>query len=298
MKRIYHYLTDNILKALEKIPDELRREICEIRLRRGGPLSVTTYTKNLIISKDGKPQNRIENFFACTAEDITTVISRFCEGSVYRYMSTINYGYIVTSEGIRVGVCGEGMYEGRKINSVSNFSSVNIRIPHDFDDAGDSISKYVSSDKGKSILIFSPPGYGKTTVIRSVAKALGNGKFMSPVRVSVIDERGEILPKECAGLIDRFVGYSKPDGIEIAVRLFSPEYVICDEIGLFDDTRAILSVQNSGVPFIATTHAISLSDALERPNIKELIEHRVFDSFVSLQKVDGRVKCSFEEMEL
>jgi stage III sporulation protein AA len=213
-------------------------------------------------------------------------------------MSTINSGYIVTSEGIRVGICGEGIYEKGKITSVSSFSSLNVRLSREYDSSGDEISRYISHHKGASVLIVSPPGYGKTTVLRSVTKALGEGKFSQPVRVSLIDERGEILPNFKNGLIDRFLGYSKPDGIEIAVRVFSPEYIICDEIGLADDTEAILSVQNSGVPFIATTHSENISKALLRPNINALVKSGVFNTFVRLEKSDEGVKTVFEELRL
>ncbi len=297
MERIYHYLPEKVSSALRSLSPELKKEITEIRLRKNAHASLSTYSKNLFLNVDGKVTNKIKESLTCDAKDIALIVNRFCQGSVYRYMSTINTGFIVTDDGVRVGVCGEGIYDGGKINSVSSFSSVNIRLSREIDSAGDAISKYLAAHKNASVLIVSPPGYGKTTVIRSVAKAISGGKFSSPLRVSVIDERGEILLGECDGLIDRFLGYSKPDGIEIAVRLFSPEYVICDEIGLSDDTKALLSVQNSGVPFIATTHGRTLVDALKRPNIKELVEHGIFDTFVRIEKSEKESVCVFEEIE-
>lgn len=298
MERVYHYLPDELVGYMKWLPEELKKEVCEIRLRKDAPLSISTYNKNLFLDKNGKITGKIKDSIVCNPHHLTTAVNRFCQGSVYRYMSTINSGFIVTPEGVRVGVCGEGIYDGGKISSVSSFTSVNIRLSHNIENAGDLLSRYIARNKGTSLLIVSPPGYGKTTVIRSVAKALGNGRFSAPMKVSVIDERGEILPDGGAGLIDRFLGYSKPHGIEIAVRLFTPDYIICDEIGLFDDTQAILSVQNSGVPFIATAHGNNLSDVLKRPNIKELIEHKVFDTFVKLEKNEEGAICVFEELAL
>ncbi len=297
MERIYSYLPDNINSIVRKLPRELKESVAEVRLRKDALISLTTYTKNLFLTRDGKVSTKKENAVTCNAEDINFVVRRLCEGSVYRYMQGINSGYIVTESGVRVGVCGEAMYEKKELTGVSSFSSLNIRLPHDFDSSGDKISEYISRKKNASVLIMSPSGYGKTTVIRSIAKALSEGKFSHPLRVSLIDDRAEILPYGSKGLLDRFVGYSKPDGIEIAVRLFNPEYIICDEIGLFDDTQAILSVQNSGVPFIATTHAKGLDEALLRPNIKELITHRVFDTFVRLEKGENGVTSVFEEIK-
>lgn len=296
MERIYPYLPDNIKTVIQKLPRELKSNIAELRLRKNALISLSTYTKNLFITRDGKVSIKKENAITSSKEDISFIVRQLCEGSVYRYMNGINSGYIVTENGVRVGICGEAMYEKRELSGVSSFSSLNIRLPHDYDNSGDKISEYISRKKNSSVLIMSPSGYGKTTVIRSVAKALSEGKFSQPLRVSLIDDRGEILPFGSSGLIDRFLGYSKPDGIEIAVRLFNPEYIICDEIGLSDDTEAILSVQNSGVPFIATTHAKGIKEALLRPNIRKLINHRVFDTFVRLEKGENGVDSVFEEL--
>lgn len=296
MERVYHYLPEELACSLQGLPGDLKKEICEIRLRKNAPLSVSTYRKNLLISKSGHIALKMKDSVVCTSNHLITAVNRFCQGSVYRYMPTINSGFIVTPEGVRVGVCGECIYDGGRITSVSAFTSVNVRLSRNIERAGDLLSRYIVKNQGRSVLIVSPPGYGKTTVIRSVAKALGNGSFSAPMRVAVIDERGEILPEGATGLIDRFLGYSKPHGIEIAVRLFTPEYIICDEIGLFDDTQAILSVQNSGVPFVATTHGRCLSEVLKRPNIKALIDYNIFDTFVRLEKGEEGVVCIFEEL--
>ena len=157
------------------------------------------------------------------------------------------------------------------------------------------MSRYIIKNPHASVLLCSPPGFGKTTVIRSVAKNLGMGKFTAPKRISVIDERGEILPGGGVGLIDRFSGYRKSDGIEIAARLFSPELIICDEIGHSDDINALLSVQNNGVPLLATTHGKSISSAIKRPNIKKLTEAGVFDAFALIEKTDSGSRIIINE---
>ncbi len=298
MQRLYNYLPQSLVSLISGLPEETKKETCELRLRRDGVMSLSTYTKNLFIASHGKITLSVDKGYICTAADIAATVSRLTEGSVYRYMNTINSGYIVTREGIRAGITGEAVYTSAKISSVTDFSSLNIRIPHDIVGSGDTVLRFLASTPCTSLLIYSPAGYGKTTVIRSVAKGLSTGKFGTPKRVAVIDERGEILPEGGIGLADRFLGYSKPDGIEIAVRLFSPEYIICDEIGLTDDTEAILSVQNTGIPFIATTHGKSLEEIMLRPNIRKLIEHRVFGAFARLDRRDGRCICVFEEPKL
>ena len=295
MQRLYSYLPQKLKAMISVIPEEVKSSVCELRLRTGGVLSLSTYTKNLFLTSGGKITTDIHKGYVCQESDITDVVSGLTEGSVYRYMNTINSGYIVTGDGIRVGIAGEAVYTSDGIASVSGFSSLNIRLPHDIDNSGDAILGFIRNNPGRSILLCAPAGWGKTTVIRSVAKGIALGKFSNPQRVSVIDERGEILPRGAFGLIDRLNGYSKPDGIEIAARLFSPEYIICDEIGLHDDVDAILSVQNIGIPFIATTHGRCFDEIVLRPNIKKLVDHKVFSAFAHLERHGGNCITVFEE---
>jgi stage III sporulation protein AA len=288
-------LPDKVCELLLMLDECVFSEICEIRLRENAPVSLSTYKKNLFLKRIGGITNNISDSVILDSKDVSFVMNRLCEGSVYRYMSTVNSGYIVTSHGVRAGVCGECVYDSGKISAVSKFNSINLRIPHEIESSGDILSRYIIKNPYSSVLLCSPPGFGKTTVIRSVAKSLATGKFAPPKRVSVIDERGEILPTGAVGLIDRFSGYRKSDGIEIAARLFSPELIICDEIGHSDDTEALLSVQNNGVPLIATTHGKSISDAIMRPNIKKLVDAKVFDAFALIEKTENGSRIAVGE---
>ena len=298
IKHVCSILPENIAEVILSWNGDLEDSICEIRLRKNAPISISTYRKNLYFDVYGGVSNDISRAVITTQHDIDYVINKLCEGSVYKYMTTLNSGYIVTKLGIRAGVCGECVYDGGKISALSKFESLNIRIPKDIDSLGDVLSLYISRNPNSSVLLISPPGYGKTTVIRSVAKGLATGKFGKAKRVAVIDERGEILPGGGVGLIDRFSGYSKSDGIEIATRLFSPELIICDEIGQNDDTKALLSVQNSGVPFLATTHGKNVESAFFRPNIKMLVEQGAFDSFAVIEKGDNGSSIHIEKGKL
>ncbi len=298
LEEVQELLPEYIAGMFRALPKETRGEICEIRLRKNAPLSVSTYRKNLFLDAYGKFTKDIGKSCVCSERDLSHVINRLCEGSVYRYMNGLKSGYIVTRGGIRAGVVGDCVYDGDTISSVSSFTSVNLRIPHEIENCGDIISAFLTKNPCRSLLLISPPGYGKTTVIRSVAKSLGTGRFGEPRRVAVIDERGEILPSGPVGLIDRFSGYRKSDGIEIATRLFSPELIVCDEIGHSDDVEALLSVQNSGIPILATAHGESLQMVLKRPNIRKLIDKDVFSTFARIEKTDRFAKIIFEEREL
>lgn len=289
------YLPDRIRDALLRTRSELLDSLCEIRLRCNLPMSLTTLRGNVFINSQGKIV-KINDGIVTTAAETELAVNRLSEGSVYRYMNTISEGYIVTRHGIRAGICGECISDG----VVQNFTSVNIRLPRFFENTADAAARRFL-EKGESILIFSPPGEGKTTYIRSLAITLSCGRLGAAKRVAVIDERGEILPPiskiyGSAGIIDRLTGYAKPKGMEIATRVLSPEVIICDEIGLSDDLDAILSVQNSGVPLIATTHGRDADSISCRPIIKKLLDRGVFDCLAELKRNGNSVNAVFHQL--
>jgi stage III sporulation protein AA len=79
-------------------------------------------------------------------------------------------------------------------------------------------------------------------------------------------------------------GYPRDIGIEIAVRTLGAEVIICDEIGSMADARATLGAANCGVPLIASAHASSVEELLERPAIVLLHRARVFGSYIGLSR--------------
>ncbi|MBQ9940689.1 MAG: hypothetical protein IJO74_04025 [Clostridia bacterium] len=245
------------------------------------PVVFSTYTKNLFVSQNGKIC-KMEDGIICSGKDIDYTVNRLCDGSFYRYTDNIKNGYIVTNDGIRAGIYGEAIYQNRKLSVVNSFCGVNLRIPYRFKSCADVIINKFYSDGIHSTLIYSPPGVGKTTLIRELALKLSK-KFC----VCVVDEKCEILPcgfEYGGGMCDILRGYSKPDGMEIAVRTLSPQLIICDEIGMTDDIPAILSVQNSGVPLIATAHGDSIKAIMRKPNLKTLCDNGIFERFVRLSK--------------
>ena len=285
------YLPPRALRAAQVIPQEMRKNVCEIRLRSGLPISFTTYKSNVFVSEEGRICT-LDNALRLSSCELEECVGRLCRGSVYRYADSLKKGCIVTPEGLRAGICGQALYDDGKMELVEDYTAVNIRIPHYFFGCDAPFMRYVRQKGLCSALIFSPPGVGKTTLIRHLAISLSHS-FV----ICVVDERGEILPQgmteEC-GMCDVVRGYPKHIGMDIAVRTLSPQVIICDEIGMQDDIPAILSVQNSGVHLIATAHAHSLEAARRKPNIKLLCDTGVFEKFVRLEKADSGFVIAFE----
>lgn len=148
-------------------------------------------------------------------------------------------------------------------------------------------------------LIVGPPASGKTTVLKDLCRQFSNGMIGESKKVSLIDERGEIAavyngqPQNDVGWnTDVFDGYSKQIGIDIAIRCMSPDVIICDEIGGRGDEASIISGINAGVVMIATAHALTFEELLNRRNMADILKSGAFPWIVLMDNIKnvGRIK--------
>lgn len=247
--------------------------IDEIRLRVGRAASVTSGGRNIPLGT------------AITREQADEMVDVMCESSLYAHADTINCGYLTLEGGIRVGVVGRAVLSGERIIGVYDISSLCFRLPRRNKRVGAPVCRLLRQYGGeRGVLVYSPPGHGKTTLLRSVSAMMSSGE--DAWRVLVIDTRGELgfsldEPFLC---LDVLSGYPKATGIEIAARSMNAQLIICDEIGDPAEAEAIIGAQNCGVPLLATAHASSLEGLLLRPGIRRLHEACVFGAYVGIRR--------------
>lgn len=286
LNNVFMYLPMHIVSAVKAIPDYEQNEIQEIRLRLGRKLTVRAYSKEYYLLQNGTLSNSPEKACEVTADDIQYVFRHALQESVHSYKREITQGYVTVNGGCRIGFCGSAVLDPRKAYSIENIkeiSSINIRIACEITGCGDDLFGYACS-AASGLLIAGAPSSGKTTVLRDLARQIGDS-----FSTSLIDERNEIasvfdsIPQNDIGLkTDVFTAYNKYEGIMTAIKVMSPIYLICDEIGSSEDLKALRYALNSGVKLIATCHCTSLEELYKKPIIKKLIKLKAFDRVVLL----------------
>ena len=236
--------------------------VSEIRLRAGGLFTLTADGIN------------ISTGILCRPREVEETVSNLCGGSLYAEAGNIREGVVTTGCGIRAGVCGRAVAENGRITAVRDITSVNLRIPRRVPGSADALVPYARA--GKSVILYSPPGRGKTTVLRELCLRLASRD--RGMRIAVIDTRCELsAAAEEAVTADFFRGYPRAAGMEAAVRCMSPELLICDELAGEEDCAAVRSVRASGVAAAVSVHASSEADLGRNPAVMRLLDDGLFD---------------------
>ena len=256
--------------------------IREIRLRREG-VGVMLYENTTI------PLSR------ASGEELDGIIERICGGCLFAHRDTISKGYISMESGVRVGVVGRCRYEESSLVGISDISSLVFRLPSGRCEFGEELFELYKRHSPRGLLIYSPPGVGKTTALRDLAARLGSGEGARCV--VVVDERCEFLPEDYErARVDILRGYRKRLGIEIATRTLAAETVILDELGA-DDVASIVDVMRFGVPFIASAHAGCAEEILKKPGMRPLFESGAVDMIVGIEKRGKEYLLSHELLD-
>lgn len=256
------------------------KELEEIRLRANKSAIIKYISNEQIL--EYKP----------TPREIESILQVMCENSIYSYQSQIANGYITLFGGHRVGITGNVVMKEGKVSSINYVSSLNIRIAKEILGAGTEVYKRIVNEEGvQNTLIVSPPGCGKTTLLRDLVRQISDNGFT----VSLIDERGEIaamykgIPQNDVGIrTDVIDNITKSLGMKIAIRTMAPQVIVADEIGTEQDIEAINYGICSGVKGIFTAHGSDISDLKRSYSLNKLLDSQVFKKIFFLER-RGRI---------
>lgn len=283
---------DGFDRALALLPPELRRAamgLGEKERKAAEELRLRVGCEPTYLSPDGErsfwPGARI------AAKDLETVLEIATGASVHSSADSVRRGFVTVKGGCRIGICGTAVMGDKGIAGIKELSSVAIRIPREMRGCAGGIFPELMRGGFSSTLIISPPGVGKTTLLRELVRLLsrqGN-------RVSLADERGEVAavwkgtPQFDVGPhTDVLTGAPKAESAMLLLRAMNPQIIALDEITAPEDVQACKSAANCGVKLLATAHGDGVEDLRSRAMYRELLDAGVFRRAVMIKKENGR----------
>ena len=291
INQLQYVLPMRIYAILHNFTVKYNQTINEIRLRTELPLCVLTNGENVFLTQQGDPTSSWATGYIVSNKEIHDIFMVACRNSVYAYSEQLKNGFLTLSGGHRMAIAGRVVYERDRISTMQNISSLSIRIAGE--KKGCSLPLFqelIQNRQIRSCAIISPPGGGKTTMLRDLARCFS----LRGYAVCLIDERGEfagmtqgVSAYDLGALCDVLDGCQKKDGLMMALRCLSPSVMIVDELGSEEEAEAVLEGINGGVPTIFSIHAATLLQAIRRKPLMRLLEKGVPDIFTVLSGSDN-----------
>ncbi len=257
-------------------------EVEELRLRAGQPPAAKTAEGEQPL--DLRP---------VTAQELRETLSRAARYSVHSYAESLKNGFVTLGGGHRLGVCGTVAEENGQVVGVRGLASLNLRIARQFTGLAAQIAPWIGDGAPQSVLLLSPPGLGKTTLLREWVRLISDKGYT----VAVADERSEIaaladgVPQFDVGrCTDVMEGCDKKQAALMLLKTMSPALLAFDEITAPADVEAVSLCAHCGTAVVASAHAANVDDLRQRPLYRALLELGVFGRAVVITR-KGQERC-------
>ena len=278
--------------------EEFFETVRQIRLRVNMPAFVELSSGEVFLGTQGEFLVDRQRAWIVKKEDVERFMDAICGYSPYAFYEELKKGYITVPGGHRIGVAGQVVIEGEHIVGIKNICFINIRFSHEIIGAANGLLPLLYEDgQLLNTLIISPPGFGKTTLLRDLIRQISDGSNIAQgVSVGVVDERSEIagcclgVPQNQVGIrTDVLDGCPKKYGMMMLIRSMSPKVVAIDELGSKEDVEELKRVVHCGSRILVTMHGDNFEEIQQKPFARALVEERYFQRYVVLNEMkDGK----------
>lgn len=296
-EEILHIFPDFMRPRWEKVAERADR-LQEIRLRVGQPVTVLMDNREKFLSERGELTDEI-SYAGCSDEkELEAILAHICHYSIYAFADEIRQGFMTIRGGHRIGLSGQVILEdGERIRNIKYIRYLNVRIAHEVKGVSDKALPFLYS-RGEvlSTLIVSPPGCGKTTMLRDLVRNISSGTIYGKGRnVGLVDERSEIagsylgIPQNDIGIrTDVMDACPKREGMMMLIRSMAPAVLAVDELGNAEDVEAMHRAVQCGCKMLATIHGFSLEEVGSKSYMKTVLEECLFDRYLLLKKKNNK----------
>lgn len=233
-------------------------ELQEIRLRIQKPVILKYNAKTCYLSEQGNITTRKEQLHIVTSQEIRQAMEYISSYSMYAYIEQLKQGFLT------------------------------IRVAHEVKGCADTLySRCTRMGKLIPTLIISPPGCGKTTLLRDMIRKISD----EGQTVGVVDERSEIgacyqgVAQNDLGIqTDVMDACEKGQGMNMLIRSMAPDVIAVDEIGSKEDVEALFFCAYRGCSILATAHGKNKESLSKNPYMREIINKKMFQRYVILEQ--------------
>ncbi len=250
------FLPSRISGALRYINLNL---LYELRIRAEKPLRVNVGGIYRYLGEKGVTASEREALMPTEAEIRDTVFA--ASGfSVYAVENQLRSGFLTGKCGERIGIAGTFVYDGKGVLSVNEATSLCVRVPHEILGCAEEIYDRCFREGICSLLLMSPPGEGKTTILRDLTRLVCE---RTQRNVLVVDERGELSAGNLGATSDVVRFADKLTAFTAGIRALRPDLIVTDEL-LEGDYKAVRRAVESGITVFATAHLKRWEDVSDK----------------------------------